>query len=180
MFFSNSVFSHSAVFQPHTLEHCKLTRLTDSWNTVNDSSKSKTFPILQNEFFTVAEQSATQFCYSTKRNSNISHANFILFRYDEEHLLFPAIQLVVVLTRWENSLQQIEHSIFLRYDFRTDFDFANGSATCDLARNLSRSLSVNRSNSSCLSHFVRLNRIRMVVGGNWNKFQNLNLHKATR
>lgn len=66
------------------------------------------------------------------------------------------------LTFCEKSEKQMEHSTFFRVARFIGFD-ANGFWTCAISKNLSRFSSVSRSSNSCLSHFVWLNRIRVVV-----------------
>lgn len=87
------------------------------------------------------------------------------------HHVNNGVCCAVKLTCCGNSKKQIAHSTFFRKDFLTGRFFPNGSVTCALAKNCCRFSSVSRSKSSCLSHFVWLNRIRIVVAGNY-KYSN--------
>lgn len=72
------------------------------------------------------------------------------------------------LTSCAKSVKQMEHVIFRRVRrFGGDL-LLNGFRTCASSKNLLRFFSsVSRSNSSCLSHFVWLSRMRIVVFGIW-------------
>lgn len=72
------------------------------------------------------------------------------------------------LTSCETSMKQILHWCDSSAGFCCDWLFsANGLRTCAFSKNSSRFSAVNLSNRSCFSHFKDVNRIRMVVIGNW-------------